>query len=551
MSKNTILSTFLGAALLLTFAAACSNDREETKEKEINTAQAIEFKVSVGGYNAEQEVGASRAAGKEAKVVQQTVDLGDGLEAVYTLQRDAAVQEEPAATRALGDGTYTMLVYDAASHAFKGELTGIVTAGTFTATSSNQSVFLTAGKYDFVLFNNKFTRAGNNLTVNRADAGKALFGRTTQDITDTPKKQTVQFALKHPGALVKVKLTSDIPGSGLKARLESVNANSVPGSATYDAASGTWAAGTAEAMSTNLTFGQSSLAHGSYSTVSNEGSVFLYNTDVRKLKVVFTAGKIYNVELANKTFNFTNALNLELNGSYTLNVNLRFGGHLYLFNDGKIGPFSQSTYGGGSKTPVAVVIDRKKGIGIALNDANGVKEELVTWCERNLYNTQTNTHNTPYLEWALTRRNYITSGYDETWEISHSTGHIGVKAGSTRFRAFKIASEYKPEVSMPSSVKWFLPSYADWKAAFAVLGFVNSGEVKEPNKAYSWYGNIAGKLFTQVGGKTILNKRYMTSTEYKITDYGLVNPTPSYMKWTSNTKGSAGLVRPFVKFPPQ
>ena len=80
MSKNTILSTFLGAALL-TFAAACSNDREETKEKEINTAQAIEFKVSVGGYNADQEVGTSRAAGKEAKVVQQTVDLGDGLEA--------------------------------------------------------------------------------------------------------------------------------------------------------------------------------------------------------------------------------------------------------------------------------------------------------------------------------------------------------------------------------------------------------------------------------------------------------------------------------------
>ena len=291
MSKNTILSTFLGAALL-TFAAACSNDREETKEKEINTAQAIEFKVSVGGYNADQEVGASRAAGKEAKVVQQTVDLGDGLEAEYTLQRDAAVQEEAAATRALGDGTYTMLVYDAASHAFKGELTGTVVAGTFQSTSTNQSVYLTAGRYDFVLFNNKFTRSGNTLTVTRADAGKALIGRTTQNIADTPKKQTVQFALKHPAAQVKIKLTSDVPGEDLKAKLEGLDATAVPGSASYDAPSGTWTAGAGEAVSSNLTFGDARLVNGSYVTISNEGTIFLLNTDVRKLKLTFTAGRI-------------------------------------------------------------------------------------------------------------------------------------------------------------------------------------------------------------------------------------------------------------------
>ena len=548
MSKNTILSTFLGAALL-TFAAACSNDREETKGKEINTAQAIEFKVSVGGYNADQEVGASRAGGKEAKVVQQTVDLGDGLEAEYTLQRDAAVQEEPAATRALGDGTYTMLVYDAASHAFKGELTGTVVAGTFQSTSTNQSVFLTAGRYDFVLFNNKFTRSGNTLTVTRADAGKALIGRTTQNIADTPKKQTVQFALKHPAAQVKIKLTSDVPGEDLKAKLEGINATAVPGSASYDAPSGTWTAGAGEAVSSNLTFGNAKLVNGSYVTRSNEGTLFLLNTDVRKLKLTFTAGRIYNTELTNKSFTFANALNLELNGAYTLNVNLKFGGHLYLFTDGTVGGYKESINGGGSKTPAGVVVDKKNRIAIALTDAKDPHYGAeVSWCEPRFYNTQCNGRSTPALNLALTSSLYITSGYKETWEGRYSTGVIGSKAHSTSFRAFKIAAEYTPSASVPSTWRWFLPSYADWKAAFGVLGFGNTSQVKDANQRYSWYGRIADKMFTQAGGQTILNKNYWTSTEYQSTQAGHVNPTPNDMRWLSQIKGAKTFVRPFVRY---
>lgn len=545
MSKNTILSTFLGAALL-TFAAACSNDREETKEKEINTAQAIEFKVSVGGYNADQEVGASRAAGKEAKVVQQTVDLGDGLEAEYTLQRDAAVQEEAAATRALGDGTYTMLVYDAASHAFKGELTGTVVAGTFQSTSTNQSVYLTAGRYDFVLFNNKFTRSGNTLTVTRADAGKALIGRTTQNIADTPKKQTVQFALKHPAAQVKIKLTSDVPGEGFKAKLEGLDATAVPGSASYDAPSGTWTAGAGEAVLSNLTFGNTKFVNGSYETRSNEGTLFLLNTDVRKLKLTFTAGKIYNTDLANKSFTFANALNLELNGAYTLNVNLKFGGHQYLFTDGTVGGYKESINGGGSKTPAGVVVDKKNRIAIALTDAttgNGV-----IWCENKYQLKITNSKNAPDLSLALTNPSYITSGYKETWNPRYSISPIGVKGTSPSFPAFKTAAQYGQVAGTPSSWRWFLPSYADWKAAFAILGLGNSNQVNAEGRRYTWYGGTADKLFTQAGGTAITNKHYWTSTERHERLVGTVNPTSNGMAWYSQIKGAYAKVRAFVKY---
>lgn len=546
MSKNTILSTFLGAALL-TFAAACSNDREETKEKEINTAQAIEFKVSVGGYNADQEVGTSRAAGKEAKVVQQTVDLGDGLEAEYTLQRDAAVQEEAAATRALGDGTYTMLVYDAASHAFKGELTGTVVAGTFQSTSTNQSVYLTAGRYDFVLFNNKFTRSGNTLTVTRADAGKALIGRTTQNIADTPKKQTVQFALKHPAAQVKIKLTSDIPGEDLKAKLEGLDATAVPGSASYDAPSGTWTAGAGEAVLSNLTFGNVKFVNGSYETRSNEGTLFLLNTDVRKLKLTFTAGRIYNTDLANKSFTFANALNLELNGAYTLNVNLKFGGHQYLFTDGTVGGYKEYLNG---KTPAGVVVDKVNKIAIALKDAadNG---NGIMWCE-NLYQSKTtNTHSVSDLSLALTAPSH-TSGYKETWNPRYSTTlngrPIGVKGTSPSFPAFTAAARYGQAAGTPASWKWFLPSYADWKAAFAILGLGNSNQVNVAGRRYTWYGGTADKLFKQAGGMPITNKHYWTSTEYLDHHAGTVNPTSNGMAWYSQTKGSYAKVRAFVKY---
>lgn len=546
MSKNTILSTFLGAALL-TFAAACSNDREETKEKEINTAQAIEFKVSVGGYNADQEVGASRAAGKEAKVVQQTVDLGDGLEAEYTLQRDAAVQEEAAATRALGDGTYTMLVYDAASHAFKGELTGTVVAGTFQATSTNQSVYLTAGRYDFVLFNNKFTRSGNTLTVTRADAGKALIGRTTQNIADTPKKQTVQFALKHPAAQVKIMLTSDVPGEDLKAKLEGLDATAVPGSASYDAPSGTWTAGAGEAVLSNLTFGDAKLVNGSYVTRSNEGTLFLLNTDVRKLKLTFTAGRIYNTDLANKSFTFANALNLELNGAYTLNVNLKFGGHKYLFTDGTVGGYKEYINSNGKKKPAGVVVDEKNRIAIALTDAkNG---NGVVWCESQFEFKITNSNNVSDLSEALT--SHMTSGYKETWYPRYSKRFIGgggVKGKLSSFPAFITAAQYGGHAGTPKSWQWFLPSYADWKAAFAILGLGNSNQVNKEGVRYTWYGGIADKLFTQAGGTGITNNMYWTSTENQERRAGTVNPTPNNMGWYSQTKGAFAKVRAFVKY---
>lgn len=547
MSKHTILSGFLGIALMA--FAACSNEREEAKQNDVNALQDIAFKVDFEGYNADGQKSGTRTAGNDVLAEGQGIDLGDGLLADYTLKYDAQ-EVSPVQTRAQGSSTYTMLVFDAATKAFKGEMKGSVSAGGFVPDKSSPAITLAAGKYDFVLYNNKFTRNGNNLTVARADASTAFFGRTTQDIATATNKPTVRFTLKRPAAQIKIKVNSSIvPGTGLKAKLEGINANAVPASATYNAATGTWTTATGAPMSAALTFPAAQKVGNAYTTISNEGVIVLMSTEVSKLKLTFTAGKIYNVDLLNKVFTFNNGLTLEPNRSYELNVNLNFAGHQYLFTDGSVGGFNESINGGGRKTPAALVVDKANRIAIALTDARDPHYGAeVSWCEPRFYNTQCNGKNTPVLSWALTSSLYITSGYKETWEGRFSTGTIGSKAHSTSFRAFKIAAEYTPAAGTPSSWRWFLPSYSDWKAAFGMLGFGDTSQVKDASQRYSWNGSIVDKLFRQAGGQTILNKHYWTSTEYQTTEAGTVNPTVDGMAWYSQIKGAKAHVRPFIKF---
>lgn len=548
MSKHTILSGFLGVALMA--FAACSNEREEAKQNDVNALQDIAFKVDFEGYNADGQKSGTRTAGNDVLAEGQGIDLGDGLLADYTLKYDAQ-EVSPVQTRAQANNTYTMLVFDAATKAFKGEMKGSVSAGGFVPDKSSPAITFAAGKYDFVLYNNKFTRNGNNLTVARADASTAFFGRTTQDIATATNKPTVSFSLKRPAALIKIKVNSSIvPGTGLKAKLEGINANAVPASATYNAATGTWTTAAGAPMSAALTFPTAQKVGNAYTTVSNEGVIVLMSTEVSKLKLTFTAGMIYNVDLLNKVFTFNNGLTLEPNRSYELNVNLSFAGHQYLMHDGTVGGFNQTIRGGGSKTPIAVVIDSKKHIAVALKDITGAHQgNTGYWCERNLYNTQVNKHNTPFLSWALTKKGYITSGYDETWNPAYSLPPFGAKANARgRLRAFENAANYKPEGSYPPGLKWFLPSYSDWVVAFAALGFGNGSEVVKENKEYPWQGITAEQAFTKVGGESILNRTYWTSTEYMITDVGLVRPLKGSVKWTSNKKGSYAMTRAFVKY---
>ena len=105
-------------------------------------------------------------------------------------------------------------------------------------------------------------------------------------------------------------------------------------------------------------------------------------------------------------------------------------------SDGTTGPLKETTFKGGTKTPIAVVIDKATHIAMALKEAdNGAKPE---WCKGPYWNIKTNTN----MIWGQDIRERAQSGLDETWDASYSTGTIGVKATNPNFPAFNAAVAY-------------------------------------------------------------------------------------------------------------
>lgn len=565
-NRQTILLSILGAFVLL--LTACSNEDNNALDGGKKDVQTVEFKVKFADYNDDQNISVTRAGSKEVKLEQKTIDLGNGLLADCTLQRDTTKQKRYATTRTLANDTYTMLAYDAATHTFKGEMTGTVTGGIFTATSSNASINLTPGTYDFVLYNSKVSRSGNNLTVTRTNADAALIGRTTQTITASPSKQYVPFTMKHAGARVKLYISDlyvDFPG-GAKATLSSVGPNDILASSVYDASADTWTAGAGSGMSENVTFegSPSSIIRDgiiSIGSFSKEAFFFMPHTDITKLKLTFTSGTIYNTNLAGASiiFNPSSSFQLEQNCQYILKISLKYN-YLYLMSDGTTGFFNETTYGGGSKTPIAVVLSKSKRMAIALNNADN--NATFNWCNNgygNYWSVQANTHMATSRDDALTSS--ATSGLDETWDPSYTTnaftmsGFSGVKAYNSTFPAFNAAASYNTWYTGSQPLKWYLPSMSDFKWVFSSLSFLNQSTISTSHPNY-YYSRQVNEAFTQVGGTPLWSETesngtsYITSTEINQYYYGYIKFLDRNMFWGNSLKGLYGdlRVRPFVAY---
>lgn len=559
MKKKTILSCISCAVLML--LTACSNDDiTPTEKSKVDATKAIEFKVDFADYNSEQQVDMTRTGGKGEEALQQTIDLGNGIVAQCTLQRDTTQRSKAARTRALENDTYTMLAYDPVTHALKGEVTGTVSWGVFTPTSSNPSIFLAPGTYEFVLYNSKFTRSGNNLTVTRANAGDAYLGRTTYTVMAAPTKQSVAFTMKRVGASVKIKLTGYMDFTGVTGTLSSVNSTAVPGSSTYDASTGTWTTGTGAAMSASMTFnGGYEYSSKTYIASTNDGTAFMPSTDVSKLKLTFTGGNIYNINMAGAslTFNPASTLKLDANGAYVLNVNIMYH-FLYLMSDGSRGFIEETTYGGGTKTPIAVVLSQSKHLAIALQDAN--HGNPCAWTTRYMPYGQTHNKDAKTVGYDVFS---LFNGYSETWDASASTDNTTIKGTSTDYPAFKAAGDYTP--TLPIGVhltgkmvgkKWHLPSAGEWVYALTSLGFGKASDIATGDDSHGqyidWYADLADKAFTQVGGVSFLssysdNKYYHSSSEYTYWhgQMGIYAPLHGRFRWWG-VGGS--YVRPFINY---
>lgn len=462
--------------LLTVFAACSSDDNLDNGKGKVDVASKFEFPVTFADYNSDVQVGNTRAAANSSDTLKhEFVNMGNGIVADVTLQRDkenlSGNPDKSASTRALTSDSYTMLAYQGGT--LKGELKGFISGGSFIPNAGDpESMSLAPGNYDFVLYpTSRFTRSGNNLTPPNANE-YAILGRTNYTVTATPQKQKVSFAMKHTAARVRVRFNTyiKVPQSNFGAYFSATNPAEVPSSAVYDAATGTW--------STSGTGGGFSLGGGSSAwTESTDGSVYSYTSpnysyifpgsNITNLKVEFSNARIYteNLNWKSLTFALTPVLASVANGSYLISITFHYN-FLYLMTDGTTGLFSETTFGGGTKTPIAVVISQSKNLAAAL--------ENTSFSGGSYYSGQVNSSvvNVPsFIPW--TGSGVFSSdgadGYKFTWEASGSADGTTIKANEqTSYPAFYSAAHYTPTLpagkTLTGSIvgkKWFLPSLGE------------------------------------------------------------------------------------------
>ena len=489
--------------MLLLMATGCSNDENNNGTEPL---QKVQFSFT------EEEFGADEALTRATSAVEakpQTLDLGD-------CEAEISVESEPAVkTRATkpATGHYTIRAYQGGT--LKGEMSGTFSAGKFIAdAASPQDLILDPGTYDFIAFGDGFTVSGNELIGTQDKADKALIGTTTATITPTPQKQMVNFTMKHMCARLRTQFVCQkhIPNA-ITATLEETAANVIPTSMTYDilTQAKTYINGTIAAINSN----SPASAETKY-TASNGGQTFAYTstsdyhyflptTEGSKLKLTgISAGTVFWKPIP--TFNvpsFSTMPQMQANKSYVVKIKLK-PSFTYLMSDGTTGFFKETTFGGGAKTPIAVVVDKDNGMAIALQNTS-YGGSHVNW-STSYISTIVNTHRPSTSNYPFT--NEITSGIDETWDASYSNSNVygeKVKGKSTAFPPFYAAATYAPGVPYTGSpaLKWYLPSRGDFKWLFSGLGFGNSTEVANINTYYGWYGGLANLAFTQVGGSVV------------------------------------------------
>ena len=355
MKKNTILSIMTCAAMLL-LTAACSND-ENSNPKEQPT-QAVQFSFTNEDFGADETLSRATSA---AETKPQTVDLGD-CEAEISVENEPAVKTRGTMTNA--SGHYTIRAYQGG--ALKGEMKGTFSGGNFTPdATSPKDIGLSAGTYDFIVFNDDVIPSGNDLTVDRTKAETARMGTTTAVITATPQKQKVMFTMKHVGCRLRTQFVckKHIP-ENITAKLEQTVANAVPTHMTYNilTQAKTYTNGTMTAensnspASTEQEYWGSNYGQNYAYTSTSDYHYFLPTTEGSKLKLTFAAGTLFWKPLSGTIPQLNATLQMQANKSYVVKIKLK-PIYTYLMSDGSTGHFKDTTFGGGTKKPVGVVAD--------------------------------------------------------------------------------------------------------------------------------------------------------------------------------------------------
>ena len=556
---------FLCVAMLLFMITGCSHDNNSDE-----LTSRVRFGFTNEDFGEDEVLTRTGAVAKEPQII----NIGD-CEAEITIENEPVIKKTRGA-QTNANGHYTIRAYQGSR--LKDEMSGTFSGGTFTPdVSSKVRLQLPHGTYELVAFNDDVTTSGNNLVVSRDKAATAMMGTQTVNITDD-NDLYVQFTMKHVGCRLRTQFVCQkhIPNN-ITATLEEVAANVIPTSVTYDPTTKAYTGnpGTIASEANNSAASTEAKFDASYYglrysyTSTSDYHYVLPTTAGSKLKLTgISAGTVFWKPIP--TFNIAQlnaTLQMQPNKSYVVKIKLT-PSYSYLMSDGSVGHFKDTTFGGGSKTPIAIVIDADHFMAMAL--------KLVTleagddsWCDfggwpKHYYDNQTNTHMATVND-ALGSQ--ATSGLEETWNPAYSTNLVGsagdtkVKGNNPHFRAIYAAAHYDPGVTYTGTpaLVWYLPSLSDFRKC-NTLGFEETisytGPMGQTFYSTYCYGYLLAKAFQKVGGEGNPLSRFWTSTEtypsYAGTYYfsnNQMNPLSTQKDFTRIGTGGGGIkVLPFVKY---
>lgn len=246
---------------------------------------------------------------------------------------------------------------------------------------------------------------------------------------------------------------------------------------TYDAVAGTWSY---DGTKNNFAKGYAYNFYPETKMIESSetgpiGSIYQYTypnysyvipaPHLTKLKATLNGLTIYKETFNNKSFTFTPspALDMVANGSYLVNITMRYN-FVYLMHDGTTGLLTETTYGGGTKTPIGLVVSQSKRLAVALTDLG-----LFKWSDGISGQANSQTFQSTQLLFSDQTKANDPSGYKWTWEPSGSYDGVTIKANDqTHYPAFYAAAHYTPTlpagVTLTGSIvgkKWHLPSLGE------------------------------------------------------------------------------------------
>ena len=579
MKTRYIFLGLFSIALIAVALVSCSNDIEQNTSGKVDIKKTATFRLNFANFNEEQEVKGTRASstGIPDSIKLKPIELANGILACPTLVKDKQEERKPT-TRSLGNENYTMLAYKGG--VLVGEMSGTASdvggTATFTPTSSNQNISLTPGTYDFVCYTTNYvTRSGDEITVERNYADKALIGRAA-GVTVSGVKQEIPFSMKHVAARVRIKINAWKSFDASTADLRGI-ANDLPQKTVYNASTGVYGY-TQGAVSGYYNLPASTPGLYPFQESVSDYQYFMPGTDPSKLKIRIY-GTFYKASM-NDYFNVKPdaAFTFKENESYTLRFDLLYD-YLYLFSDGTIGHFTETTQGGGTKTAIGIVVSRSKRLAMALNEVvkpnSGMLVDYSFWHptppanQDDINNTKWNLNSYGAPDW----NSFINdeNGYAYTWLGSGSSDGTTIKAtakdpgtGKPVFPAFYYAAHYDEEltaqgITLAPNVgagKWFLPTFAQFYKAYVNLGFADNlpiGGLTYGTPGYegtinNYDRNMVGQAFSQVNGYP-LNSAYMVTSSVVYGRYGL-----AFVKfyntntWISEGSSANNGSRPFITY---